>query len=358
MSFTHPPPICIFASKKRSMAISITTQFDAIYLSSHLPEKVVITTGSSSIEVSVTIGEDMVFSSTYFPFSGKVFVNDIRSIVETVMVDSRIDIATLKIEAKNQDGETAVVENIKVVYSNFKFPEGSVAFLNRNFLTTRKSALVPRDGQVNLNHFRKAYEEGNNTVLIYYSVPQTPGHVFECSCELGAISATSTSVVTSNVNHDDFKQMVYNSLNIECTVLGVEYRLGLRKFSIYFTDEKPTDVFTFTNAFNVQEKIYLFGATTTKTEVSQSEAIYGRKTQFYDETITVKHEVETAPMSFDEARWFSQLFTSKSVSRDLGETSSAQVLMKDITSEVTDANKELISLKFSWIYEEGTEWVD
>jgi len=164
-------------------------------------------------------------------------------------------------------------------------------------------------------------------------------------------------VVTNNLTHDYFKQMVYNDLNVECTVLGVEYKIGLRKFNIYFTDEQPTDVFTFLNAFNVQEKIYLFGATTTKTEVSRSEAIYGRKTQFYDETITIKHEVETAPMPYDEAMWFSQLFTSKSVTRDFGKTTSAQILIKDVTSEVTDASKELITLKFSWIYVEGTEWI-
>ena len=110
------------------------------------------------------------------------------------------------------------------------------------------------------------------------------------------------------------------------------------------------------NAFNIPERAYLYGATTTKTEVNRSEAVIGRKTLFYDETVTVKHEVETGPMTYDEAMWLSQMFASRWVNRILPNNKSAEILISDISSEVTDSNKELMKLKFSWKYAEGTEW--
>ncbi len=340
------------------MAIFFITSFDTIYLSAHLPEKVFISAAGSSIEVTLYINDDLVFSSTYFPYHGKVCISDIRSIIEAEMIDQQLDMAILKMVAKNSDGESAVVDQVIVVYSTYKSSAGSEGFLNRNFLSTRKSALIPRDGQVTLSHFRKAYEEGYNNAVIYYTLPQSPGHVFEYSSELGRINATSTGIVEATLTHAYFKEIVDNGRNLDCTVLGVEYSLGLRHFNIYFTDEKPTDVFTFLNVFNKLEKIYLYGATTTKTEVNRSEAIYGRRTQFYDETVNVKHEVETAPMPYDEAMWFSQLFASKWVYKDMGEDSTLQILIKDSSSEVTDNSKELITLKFSWICSDGVEWTE
>jgi hypothetical protein len=77
--------------------------------------------------------------------------------------------------------------------------------------------------------------------------------------------------------------------------------------------------------------------------------------QFYDETVKVKHEVETAPLTYDEAMWLNQMLTSKLVKRPMDDGEEAEVLISDISSEVTDADKELIRLKFSWKYADGTE---
>ena len=81
------------------------------------------------------------------------------------------------------------------------------------------------------------------------------------------------------------------------------------------------------------------------------------KTQFYDETVKVKHEVETASLPYDEAKWLNQMLTSKLVKRRIEDGSYEKVLISDITSEVTDSDKELIRLKFSWKYADGNEWL-
>jgi hypothetical protein len=104
------------------------------------------------------------------------------------------------------------------------------------------------------------------------------------------------------------------------------------------------------------EKMYLFGATSIKTEVDRNEAICGNTTQFYDENVKVKHEVETAPLTYEEAKSMTEMLTSKYVTRRVGNSTFEKVLITDITSEVTDSNKELTKIKFSWKYAEGTEW--
>ena len=70
----------------------------------------------------------------------------------------------------------------------------------------------------------------------------------------------------------------------------------------------------------------------------------------------MKHEVETAPLPYDEAKWLNQMLTSKLVKRPLDNETIPQVLISDITSEVSDSDKDLIRLKFSWKYADGFEW--
>ena len=363
------------------MATTINTEFDSIYLTAHLPEEIEYETDQASLEVSVFVNASKVFSSVYYPYQKVVVVRDIRSIIETAMADRQLSFSTLKIVAAeptnkaptvtyDEDGNmhmtfddatpepvTETVEGIKVIYSRYKTVDDSEGFLSCNFLTSRKSALIPRSCQLKLSNYTKAYAQGSNYALIYYSHRSVSGQVNTYKAELGKMQSTSEKIVTVNLTHQSFKSSVDQALNTNCVVHGVEYHIGMRQFNIYFTDEEPTGVFSFRNAFNVEEIYSLFGATTIKTEVDRSEAVCGHKTQFYDETVKVKHEVETAPLSYDDAKWLNQMLTSKLVKRRIEDGSYDKVLISDITSEVTDSDKELIRLKFSWKYADGNEWL-
>jgi hypothetical protein len=340
------------------MATNITNTFASLYLTAHLPEKIYVGTDQPSIEVSIYVDSFKVFSSIYYPYNQVVCVQNIRSIVEDAMVEQQLDIALLQIEAMETDGSSSFVDDVKVIYSRFRTTLGSELFLAQNFLTTRKSALVPRNGQVNLNNYTQANTQGSNYALIYYSVPYIPGVALQYNNVMPKIQSSTERIVTVNLTHAYFKGIVDTAMSTDCKVLGVEYHIGSRQFNIFFTDEQPTETFHFLNAFNVSEIAYLYGTTTVKTDVSRNEAICGKRTQLYDETVTVKHEVETAPMTYDEAMWFSQLFTSKDVNRKTSDRMSAAVLISDITSEVTDSNKEMVKLKFSWKYAAGIEYTE
>ena len=365
------------------MATTINTDFDSIYLTAHLPEELSIETDAAQLEVNIYVNSVKVFTAVYYPFNDFITVRDIRSVIEAFMYERQLVMATLKIEVfepshpitpttvtidengnyvvtYGSDGTAepdADVTNVKLIYSRLKSSIGSANFLSRSFLTTRKSALVPRNGQVRLNNYTQAYAQGTNFARIYYSPVGSPEQVMTYDLTMSSMQSQTTQIVTATLSNTYYYGIIYSTRGIRSIIRGVEYHIGVRQFNVFFTEEEASDVFTFRNAFNIEETVYLFGATTIKTEVERSEAICGRETQFYDETVKVKHEVETAALPYNEAKWFNEMLTSKYVTHQLEDGSYKRIVISDITSEVTDSSKELIRLKFSWKYADGSEWI-
>lgn len=343
------------------MATKTKTNFEAVGLTSHMPDVVVITTDAVSLEIMVYVNGSLVFDSDYYPFQGKVNFRDIREIVETAMLEKKLALATLTLTAKETratgSGSTyTLVSGKKVVFSKMKNPNGSTNFLNSNFLTTRKSVLIPVDGYVNISCYVKANEQGTKGVTIYYTTAEDPDTPRSFLYDLGSAQTGSEEVIIDSFDYDFLKRMVDVHEEVDCKVLYGDYHLGNRHFRFFFTEEQATDHFTFMNAFNVKEAAFLFNTRTVKTEVDRSEAVCGRTTHFYDESAKVKFEVETAPLTYDEALWLNQLLTSRYVTRMVGYLV-VQVLISDISSEVVESDKELSRLKFSWQYADGNEYL-
>ena len=338
------------------MATTIKTAFESLYLTAHLPEEVSIVTDANSVEVKVLLENKNIFSSVYYTYQNTIIVRDIRSVIEAAMLDSGMRTATMKMTVTAAENVVST-GNIIVVFCAFKSTDSSETFLKTHFLTTRKSALVPRSGSFTLSNYSEAYVQGNNTATVFYrTLHDNSRHVYSYS--LGRVQTTTEGIVTADLSHQHFKEVVERNISpLTCIVEGVEYQIGNRHFNIFFTDEAPTDIFTLRSAFNIMETAYLYGATTIKTEVDRSEAVCGQATHFYDETVKVKHEVETAPLPYDEAKWINQLLTSKLVRRPIDNETMPQVLISDITSEVTDSDKDVIRLKFSWKYADGNEYI-
>ncbi len=364
------------------MATSIQTNFDSIYLTSNLPEEISFATDKNSLKVTLFINYNEVFSSDYYPYQGVVTIRDIRSIVETTMIDNLLSLASLSIVATEptesssnitydengnihmtygndeQSPESVLINDISVIYCIFKVNVDSETFLNNNFLSTRKSALVPRSKKLILNYYRKQNVKKNIGALIFYRNLNNPEKILNENCSLGDTGFPKVSGITYEIlTYEYFKNIIDQKKGISSEILGVVYQIGEKLFSIFYTSEEPTESFTFLNAFNVEESAYLYNTSTIKIEVDRNEAVCGQQTQFYDETINTKHEVETCAMPYSEAKWLNQMLTSKRVTHPIDEDNLAQVLISDITSEITDSDKDLIHLKFSWKYADGAEWI-
>ena len=355
--FSPPTSLLYLCIKNQSlMAITLKTDFDTIYLSSHLPEEVSYKTDAASLTIDIYVNSKKVFSSDYYAFEKDVTIRDIRSIVEATMIDERLTFCPLKVVATDPQTATTKTIDTKVVFFLMKTTYGSDGFLREFFLTTRGTILLPRSGQFKVNFFSKANARATTFALIYYEPIDSPGNVLTYEYSFTKVLTTKEKVLTNELSHSYFKKIVDNDKKTDCRVLGVEYEIGERRIDLFFTDEEPTITIKFLSAFNIMETAYLWGTTTTKTEVDRSETVCGHQTSFYDETIKVIHNVETAPLTHDEAMWLNQMLTSRLVLMPTDTYDTVPILITDITSEISDSDKDLVRLKFSWKYADGFEW--
>lgn len=124
------------------MSTIINTSFSSLCLTADLPEEVEIESLTPQVTVTITIDEVEVFSSQYYIYGLKAYVRDIRSIVESAMLQKKLAIASFVLTVKDYESFTYTSGVIKVVYSHLKSLKGAEQALLGAFLTTRKSALL------------------------------------------------------------------------------------------------------------------------------------------------------------------------------------------------------------------------
>lgn len=286
-----------------------------------------------------------------------VHVRDIRSIVESAMLQMNLAIAKFVLTAINMENYKKTSGDVTVVYSQMKSSEGSEEFLTSHFLSTRKSALISPSCPFSLHLYTKAYQVASHYCIIYYKASYAPGQILSYRCEFNSKLTDTSTILTLDACHSRFEAILANQNIYGVTITQVHYQVGYRVFDIYFTQNSPSDIFQFSNAFNLKETVCLFAASTSKTDISRSEAVQGRMTSYYDVNTRVKHEVETAPLTFIEAKHLTQLITSQKISRWVADGEFAPVIVADSTPEVSDNITSSIRMKFTYEYSDQTDYI-
>ena len=339
------------------MATVINTQFSSLCLTADLPDEVEVESLTPQVTVSISVGDKEVFSSVYYVFGLKVYVRDIRSIVESAMLQNNLSIAKFVLTVKDYENFEYTPGDIWVVYSTMKSPAGSEAFLLKNFLSTRKSALISHSCPFTLYAYAYQNSEKSNFYDIYYSPSYASENTTKYTSIVGITKPESPAITSFQANYSFFQQLLSKRGISSAIIRRVSFHFANCEFNIYFTPNAPSDTFQFRNCFNLMESACIFGATTTKTEVDRSEAVCGRKISYYDEQLKVHHEVETAPLTLAEAQHLTQLLTSREITREVTPGIFAPVLITDISSEVSNNNANPIRMKFTWTYADQTEYL-
>ena len=102
--------------------------------------------------------------------------------------------------------------------------------------------------------------------------------------------------------------------------------------------------FRFLNAFNVMESAYLNAIVNRKTDDGRKLANVSGSLVHYDRKPVTEYEVETSPLSFEEASWIDQLITSPEVTLLDG----TSVIITDGKAECHNDNSELNKAKFTY----------
>ncbi len=329
---------------------------DDYTLSSALPDTLSITQVQNAVTVEITIEAQTIYSTTLFPDNGTCTFYELRQIVEQNMTARGLTLAEFSLEV-NYGGNSDIIDDKYIVFSRYRnINDNHLDFLQSQFLINRSYYTVPRNQTAKIPFFATPTENFS----VYYD------------CLMLKDGNVNTTRVTINMTHYNQPHIYYLSVSpatIKAKVnallgtdggklLSFTPHVGNRSIPVFVIDETPCALFKFRNTYNATESIFIFGTSTTKTEIAQKEATTMDIASFYDKTITRKHEIKTIPLTIEEANWYNEFLEADYVTTDMqGDQTDRPVLISDTSSEISNSPKDSIHIKFSWRYNDNARWV-
>lgn len=320
-----------------------------IMLSSSLPNMLDLETDRDLTEdmIMITINGNTFFSTTLYVERESVTLYDLRQLVCDYMRAQGLVLARLNVRVGNYDDES-----VWVVYSESQLGLGSdMDFVRNHFLTTRCSYVIPRGGKLPVSFVAEADDKASVEGAYSLSVRFPDGSIKACTVPQMFSDQDVPHLISFDISQQNLMELVKSQIiERDFEVIAGSVTHGNRTLNFYFIDEEPVDAFSFTNTFNVRETFYLFGVQKIKTEFSQKEAVISGVTSYYNRSSVRKVEVETCPLTLEEAEWLNQFLDSPSIYKLEDTALREPVLLSHITSEISDSPEDKVSIKFTWQY--------
>lgn len=342
------------------MATTLHLNFGDIVFSSAVG-RITVRSDASAVDISLHIlsstRENLVFSETYYPYSGTVALHDFASVIEAEMVQWAQPLATFRLTAKAADG-TSDTRSFAVLYCDRHTDLQPGAIVGEQFLTSRRIITASRDIPVPLFYIRPPMEYIDQELIAYRIIARkgTSGNIRIIFSPDGYTGYGKDYALGMRIiSHDTIRQLAAKYFSATpYDILGVTVEIGRRSITIFYSDRRPDLRLWFANMFNCPELAELHGDTTAKTKVKRSEAVCADTLRLYDRSVEQQFEFQADALSADTADWLTQLFTSRDVriidrpynEEDYLNESFPSVLITDSTSEVQDGDDELNKIKF------------
>ena len=321
----------------------IASKPDSVILSSELAKLTVIPSGPH-FDVKLSYLATSLLEERFYGVSGSAQSIDLRDIVEEFMLAADIAFGVFSLSVG--DNETiADSVTLRVLFCD-KLCQGDYSdFAQNNFLTTKPVRRVAPDMPVKFSFFATQGSSISTTLSVGYELN---GMAASKTVTLGDADAVATAdaVVSIDLTPDD-----YNTLMPDNAVLQYIRLLAGTRIAYLFIDRALSlgQTFVFNNCFNVPEVISLPAKTTLKTELEKSEAFFDGELIQYDRSSTSSYEVESGPLSADEAEWANKLLTSPHILR-IENNNLVPVIITSLTSEIADDGENTATVKFTWRY--------
>lgn len=331
-----------------------------LYLSQYnllagVPKQFNITQVGESVIVTINLQGVSIYTTTLYGNNNVTTFYGLQDIIRQNMIARGLPLASLAVYVDNGDGMD-YLDGKYIIFSEVMALEDEGDLLWNRFLSSRSFYVLPRNGQLPLAFFSNNTEQQTLTAECVFKDDDGTIRVFP---------------FTKNITHQQVPKVYYVYLYPAEIVHEVEQdeggpvgellsftcHVGNRSMTVYVTDEPYEVDFIFRNSFNVLEHVYVYGITKLKASFDRKEATSEGVSSFYDMAVERKHEVETRPMGIEEAKWFNEFLGSHYVERELNQDWCPKVLISDITSEISDSAKDLIKMKFSWRYNDNSQWV-
>ena len=331
-----------------------------VQLTSEVPD-ITIRTDAEALTIEISGSNATAYKERLYPFNGHVTLRGVSSLLEDAMRAHGLSEAEFTIEAYgNTRSEHYASLTLFVVFCDRQLVGGySYDMLMNNFLTDTQYKRISADGIDTLYFYAPA-----RALISYYAwyTYRLPGDTHDrtwASIFSANARALDKGIFPIEIRIADLIAELAQRISRpveDITVQAITIRNEDHLLTYYVSPQKPSVAFMFRNSFNLLETVYLWAKTIEKLKVERSVAVCNLRSSFYDQTTTLTYEVETSPMTVEEAKWVEHLLASADVrlvdpntmALDPDTDLLPHVLITDLTSEIQDGREDMNIIKFTW----------
>lgn len=337
--------------------IRIIYNAPGLLFSSDVPD-IQISTDHDFVDVRLRCDTLELLSERFYAVQGIVTIRDVAPLINQVFQsDIECDMAEVSIEVSAGE-ETANPVTFSTIYCNRDTDLYDPAeWLAENFLTTVRSRRIAPNGWLRLSWYARRQESIAVSVLITYLNDIGQRQTYEWQYRGNNQSAAADSILSEHIKMEEIIAAIKSQGNSNPNIQSFTVQCGHR-MATYYVDPALADVpvFHFTNCFNRQEQLPLQCTTTAKIKKDHAIATLGNEAQFYNVTLGKEYETQTAPLTSDECELMEQMLTANDVripyrkggNYESDYFSMKPILITDFTSEISNGDEKLNSVKFTW----------
>ena len=334
----------------------ISLYLDEYSVLSTLPHQFTIGQVHNYVQITIRLQNKDIYSTTLYENNNSAIFYGFKDIIRENMLARGLSLASLTIYAAHEDG-METLDDKYIIFCEVTDINDERELLWARFLTNRSFYMMPRNEYLPLQFFSDGGEQF--TAYADCVFKEDDGTIRTYTYTRSIYHYNNHNIYGVWLSPNDIQTYVERDEGGPVgTLLSFTFHVGRRSITVYVTDEPYEVDFFFRNSFNVLEHIFVYGTTKLKSSFDRKEAVSRGISSFYNMSVERKHEVETAPMSMEEAEYFNEFLASTYVYHTLNQDWEPTVLISDISSEISDSAKNLIKMKFSWRYDDNRRYVN
>lgn len=308
--------------------------------SSKVPDLTI--SASDHVIIAVDVDGEIILQVTLYSYNGTTKLMELAELVEQYMSDNGEFLSEVTIYEVDDEDPTDLTQlcQFQVLFCYANINTTAENFLRKNFITT--AHLKRLEPGVPEKLYFYDIDEANDTLRM--QVGYMDGDKMRVATVDNSNSLLDNDSI--DVDIDDIAELA----DVDNVVM-VTFTLGARQM-MYCTKSVPADaVFRFQNMFNTPEWLPLNCVTNEKQIGERTVAKVRREIVLASANHEVEHDVDTAPLSKDEALLVTQLCESHEVK--IYEGILRDITITERTCEFSDEHGQMPTAKFSWQYVDG-----
>jgi len=279
---------------------------------------------------------DEFFSTTLYSFNGIVELSGLGKLIEERFraLNRTLDMISVVVDGVSLDF-TAIycTHNLN---SNFNF--------RSCFWTTAATAIVHRSSMVSLSHFDTG-STSYNVKVVGINSDGSVGMVekeFHRNPDYDYLFFSVDDIIRYGLNQTTDET---GGNLVKISYFAVTY--GEIQKIFYVVDDPYFLTFRFKNLFNCLEFVDVVGKVKRKTAIDRDTAVCSGRSLHYNQVVNLTYEVETGPLTRDQALTLEDLFSSHEV-RLMTTPDEYDILIADHTCDIDNDDDSLITMKFTF----------